>query len=157
MRERNAGRWRLGTGTLTPGREACTREGPNMLTTSDSDIDLAHALYDPSAAFGTPDEVLARADLSIDQKIEMLCRWAYDAAELAVAEEEGMGGGEDSNVHAVLSALDTITGGFESQRTAPTKHGSLCVHRQRFTALPDAHAVRFAARSVPQGSRARGN
>lgn len=91
-------------------------------------FDLARALLDPASTFGSPDDVLRRTDLSTDRKVEMLCRWAYDATGLAVAEEEGMGGGERSNIGAVMRALDEITGGFDSEHTAPTKHGGFCVH-----------------------------
>ncbi|HUW80085.1 MAG TPA: hypothetical protein VMV54_04210 [Acidocella sp.] len=51
-----------------------------------------------------------------------MCSWAYDAAELAVAEEEGMHGGEASNHHDVLNALVSITGGFDAEHIGPTKH-----------------------------------
>lgn len=90
-------------------------------------FDLVRALLDPAAAFGSPDEVLNRSDLSTQGKVEILCRWAYDASELAVAEEEGMGGGESSKIGAVMKALDEITGGFDSEHVAPTKHGGFCV------------------------------
>jgi hypothetical protein len=56
-----------------------------------------------------------------------LCRWTYDATELAVAEEEGMNGGEASNLHRVLNALVSITGGFNVEHTGPTKHAGFCI------------------------------
>ena len=61
------------------------------------------------------------------KKIEILCRWAYDATELAVADEEGMSGGEASNLHGVLNALVSITGGFDAEHTGPTKHAGFCI------------------------------
>jgi hypothetical protein len=67
---------------------------------------LDQALLDPHAHFRSPRDVLAEPQLPRQQKIELLARWAYDAVELAVAEEEGMGGGESSNLDRVLAALN---------------------------------------------------
>ena len=55
------------------------------------------------------------------QKIEILCRWAYDASELAVAEEEGMTGGETSLLARVLEVLNALTGGYDAEHSPPTK------------------------------------
>lgn len=87
-------------------------------------VDLTRALLDPASTFETPEAVTKSADLSTDNKIEILCRWAYDASELAVAEEEGMGGGERSQLDGVLQALNELTGGFDVERVSPTKHGA---------------------------------
>jgi hypothetical protein len=84
--------------------------------------DLDQALLDPHAYFRSPEDLLMEPQLPRRQKIELLARWAYDAVELAVAEEEGMGGGESSNLDRVLVALNEITGGFATERAAPTKH-----------------------------------
>ncbi len=54
--------------------------------------DIDKAMLDPTAVFRTPEEVLLREDMTRDQKIEILRRWAYDARNLEVAEEENMGG-----------------------------------------------------------------
>ncbi len=54
--------------------------------------DIEKAMLNPTTVFRTPDEVLLREDLSREQKIEILRRWAYDARQLEVAEEENMGG-----------------------------------------------------------------
>jgi hypothetical protein len=89
--------------------------------------ELDMALLDPASSFSRPKDVLSRRDLRLRDKIEILCRWAYDAAELAVAEEEGMSGGEASNLSAVIMALHRVTGGFDAEHTAPTKHAGLCV------------------------------
>lgn len=82
-------------------------------------------MVDPSSYFGSPDEVLRNAGLSRETKIEILCRWAYDTAELAVAEEEGMGGGEPPDLGAVRRALDEVAGAG-AQSSAPTKQGGTC-------------------------------
>jgi hypothetical protein len=84
--------------------------------------DLDQALLDPHAHFVSPEDLVSAPELSRRRKIELLARWAYDAVELAVAEEEGMGGGESSNLDRVLAALNTITGGVVIEGSAPTKH-----------------------------------
>ncbi len=91
---------------------------------STSAIDLERALLDPSAAFGTPEDVLADAALTSGQKIEILRRWEYDAAEVSVAVEEGMPGADNGLLRRILLALDALTGGYDADRTGPTKqHG----------------------------------
>ncbi len=101
------------------------------MRTQGSSTDLARALLDPAGTFDSPEEVVKSAGLSRDRKLEILCIWAYDAAELAVAEEEGMGGGELSQLDAVMSALNGLTGGYESERVAPTKHRGFCLSAKR--------------------------
>lgn len=96
-----------------------------------SPTDLTRALLDPAGTFDGPGEVLKSAGLSRDRKLEILCLWAYDAAELAVAEEEGMGGGEPSQLDAVMSALNDLTGGYDSEHGAPTKHRGFCFSAKR--------------------------
>lgn len=54
--------------------------------------DIEKAMFDPTAVFRAPEEVLLREDMSREQKIEVLRRWAYDARQLQVADEENMGG-----------------------------------------------------------------
>ena len=89
--------------------------------------DLDQFLLDPGASFHRPEDVAGDPRLSRRQKIEILCHWAYDATELAVAEEEGMGGGESNNLQAVLNALVSITGGFSVERSGPTKHSGFSI------------------------------
>lgn len=89
------------------------------------DIDLTEALLNPAAVFATPDEVLRDGRLAHEEKMEILSRWLYDATELSVAEEEGMGGGEPSKLGAVLTALHCLTGGVDAEHAAPTKHRAL--------------------------------
>lgn len=95
-------------------------------TTAGGSLDVDRALIDPAATFGSPDEVVRDAQLPIRKKIEILCRWAYDSAELSVAEEEGMDGGESTDMGAVLKALDQITE-IDVQHSAPTKHAAFSV------------------------------
>ena len=105
--------------------------------------DFTRALVDPAAAFATPQAVLQSIDLLREQKIEILCRWAYDATELAVAEEEGMAGGEPSQLDAVMRALDELTHGFDAERVGPTKHGAICLAAP--SEDPDERSGEFAS------------
>jgi hypothetical protein len=89
-------------------------------------VDLGRALIDPAATFATPDAVTRATGFSRRTKLEILCRWAYDSAELSVAEDEGMAGGESVDLGAVLQALDRITD-VDVQHSAPTKHAAFCV------------------------------
>lgn len=85
-------------------------------------------LLDPGAAFRQPEDVLKDRRLKHRQKVEILCRWAYDATELAVAEEEGMGGGEADDLDRVLKALLRVAGRRAGRRRAgPTKHAGACL------------------------------
>lgn len=85
-------------------------------------VDLERALLDPAAVFSTPEAVLLRADLSPAAKADVLRWWAYDANEVAVAEEEGMLGEDTDLQRRVLLALLRLTGHL--QQTAPIKqHG----------------------------------
>jgi hypothetical protein len=52
-------------------------------------INLEQALFDPASIFRQPDDVVEHPSLALEHKVEILCRWAYDAMELAVAERRG--------------------------------------------------------------------
>jgi hypothetical protein len=85
-------------------------------------VNLDRALFDPASVFKEPDTVVEHEDLAQEYKVEILRRWVYDAIEMAVAEEEGMGGGDAVAVHTILVALHRLAGGCQSMRTAPNKH-----------------------------------
>lgn len=87
----------------------------------DERIDYEKALLDPASVFAAPEEVLDRAELTKDQKIDILRRWEYDASEVAVAEEEGMVDGNPLMLQRVLLALESLTGGTSAEHTPPTK------------------------------------
>lgn len=91
----------------------------------DDGISFESAKLNPSAAFRTPEKVADYPAFTLDQKIEILRRWAYDANELSVAEEEGMGAGEPSLTDRVYKELNRLTGGFRSDISPPTKHGGV--------------------------------
>jgi hypothetical protein len=60
----------------------------------------------PDPQLPDPKAVLGDSDLSEEEKIEKLRRWSYDARELEVANEEGMGGTpRPSNLDDVQKAL----------------------------------------------------
>ncbi|MFO7604441.1 MAG: hypothetical protein R6X06_11600 [Gammaproteobacteria bacterium] len=92
-----------------------------MMAEYDSDIDLEKARLDPGSVFASPEVLGEHPGLSSAQKIELLRRWAYDASELAVAEEEGMNNGEDTLLARVLSVLNELTGGYDVEHSPPTK------------------------------------
>jgi len=83
---------------------------------------LAAALSDPRGVFNTPDDVLREAKLSREAKLLILHQWEHDARGLAVAEEEGMTGGEESLLSRVRRAIAAL-GGPTPISSAYTKHG----------------------------------
>lgn len=85
-------------------------------------IDLEHALRDPSKYFASPADVLRADDFSSTDKVRILRQWEMDARELAVAEDENMGGGETMQLDLVLQALHQL-GEAASGAKSPTKHG----------------------------------
>jgi hypothetical protein len=83
------------------------------------------ALLDPASAFTSPEQVLTSAELSREQKIEILHRWEYDARQLEVAEEENMLSDSDQPGHPGRHlALSPYPGRrLDATRSAPTKQG----------------------------------
>jgi hypothetical protein len=84
---------------------------------------IEQSLTDPASVYAGPEEVLEREGLTVPQKIEVLRSWAYDADELAVAEEEGMQTTEPSLLHRVLVALAALGAEIDFERRPPTKQG----------------------------------
>ena len=93
----------------------------NKLTRTEVD----KALLDPAAVFERPDQVLAVSNLTQAQKVEILQRWEYDARELQVAEEEGMGGRDPDLLDAIISALHQLSVKPAGPGASPTKHGGV--------------------------------
>ena len=83
--------------------------------------DIRQALLDPGSVFDSPEAVLHASTLTQSQKIEILRPWAYDARELAVAEEEGMILDQPSLLHRVLLALEQLGANLDLEHTSPTK------------------------------------
>lgn len=85
---------------------------------------LDRALRDPASVFASPEAVAGHPGLSPAQKIEILRSWEYDAAELAVAEEEGMRGPDNNLLQRIIQTLAGLTHGREGEFVALTKqHG----------------------------------
>lgn len=87
--------------------------------------DLNRALLNPAAVFRSPAEVVAREDLSDQQKIEILRRWEYDERELQVAEEENMAGGPSDMLDEILQALHELGAGVDTEHSPSTKQGGV--------------------------------
>lgn len=85
--------------------------------------DIEKALLSPPSVFRTPEEVLEAKDLSIDQKIEILRRWEYDARQLQVAEEENMVGPQVNMLDRIINALRRLDAERDLDKSAPTKQG----------------------------------
>lgn len=71
-------------------------------------MNLEHALADPSSEFESPEAVLARSELTLEQKKAILERWRQDAELLQQAESENMAGGEPSMLARVQQALNQL-------------------------------------------------
>lgn len=86
--------------------------------------DLKKALRDPQSVFRSAEDLLSAQGLTKEQRIEILRRWEYNAADEAVALEEGMPGEESDLLRRILLALGEIAGPIDVERTEPTKqHG----------------------------------
>ena len=84
-----------------------------------SEIDLQQAMFDLGSVFASPETLRGQRGLRREQKTEILRRWAYDARQLALAEYEGMMGGETSLLARVLSVLDSLTRGCNAEPSPP--------------------------------------
>ncbi len=78
------------------------------------------AVATPGRASG----LLARTDLSREEKVEILHQWEVDLREAMVAEDENMPASEDEalTLDEVLDALRTLRANSAFQ-DGPTKHG----------------------------------
>jgi starvation-inducible DNA-binding protein len=83
--------------------------------------ELEIPILEPESVFGSPEEVLENLELSRDQKIEILLRWEYDAAEEAVALEEDMPVQESDLQRRTLVALGKLTDAIDFEHTGPSK------------------------------------
>ena len=82
------------------------------------------ALRDPQSVFRSTEDVLSAQGLTKEQRIEILRRGEYNAAEEAVALEEGIPGKESDPLWRILLAPGEIAGPVDVERTGPTKqHG----------------------------------
>ena len=73
----------------------------------------------------TPEEILTEPRLSAQEKVDLLSAMSYDAAEQAVALEEGMPWDDDGLQRRVLLALNQLHRRMDVEHTSPMKqHGS---------------------------------
>ncbi len=87
-------------------------------------IDLAKALLDPAGTFAQPDDIVRNRELPRSAKIRLLEEWERAARELAVAEDEGMTGGEESMLNRVRQAIAALGASEEAEHpVGSTKHG----------------------------------
>ena len=70
----------------------------------------------PHARFGSPRQVVTDPVLSKEEKTEVLETLEQDARLLSTASEEGMTGGEETNLHDVLNAQERLKGGIAVPR-----------------------------------------
>lgn len=80
--------------------------------------------HNPAAFFKAPSEVTTAKELSTDEKIEILQRWAYDEREKEVAEEENMSnqtGNAESRLSDILKALLELKTESDQRNAPPTK------------------------------------
>lgn len=77
---------------------------------NNSRIDIDKALLDPTSVFKSPKDVVNNNSLSKQQKIEILKRWAYDAKELEIADDENMTAtGKASDIlDDILRAIESL-------------------------------------------------
>ncbi|WP_340120069.1 hypothetical protein [Pelagibius sp. 7325] len=98
-------------------------------------------------AYEAPADVLADTTLSDAQKRRILESWERDARELAVAEDENMGGGEPNDLDRVLQALAELPAPPERPRGPATMHGSQPTPTAARSASPSASAPLSAGSS----------
>ena len=84
--------------------------------------EVANLIENPSAHFPSPDTVLKDRRLSPDDKKAALAQWEQDARLLAVATEEGMGGGEPARLDEVKQAQARLPGDIPPS-PSPAKSG----------------------------------
>ena len=93
--------------------------------------ELEKAMLAPGSVFRSPEHVLENPELSKDQKIEILLRWEYDAAEEAVALEEGMPGRDSDLLRRILVALGQLNAAIDIEYTGPSKQHGIARARAR--------------------------
>jgi hypothetical protein len=82
------------------------------------------AIRNPASRFASPEQLVADCELTSQQKIQALRCWAYDAAEMEVAHEEGMRNGEDDLLRRILIALTALGDIVDVEHVGPSKqHG----------------------------------
>lgn len=86
-------------------------------------LSLSKALLNPAGTFAEPEDVVNLDGVDDAMKVKILREWESDARALASAEDEGMGGGEESKLEAVRKAVHAIVPPDAADVGTPTKHG----------------------------------
>jgi starvation-inducible DNA-binding protein len=94
--------------------------------------DLEKAILAPASVFASPEQVVDSPELTSEQKIEILLRWEYDAAEEAVAVEEGMPGRDNDLVRRILVALGKLNAAIDIEHTGPAKQHGIALRPQGY-------------------------
>jgi len=85
-------------------------------------LDLETAQRDPSRHFAQPQDIVDAAGLDLATKLKLLAEWERDARSLAVAEDEGLSGGEAPMLARIRHARRALAGEEPAAKGA-TKHG----------------------------------
>ncbi|GAA4415459.1 hypothetical protein [Quisquiliibacterium transsilvanicum] len=89
---------------------------------SQSAVDLEAAWRAPAEVFARPEDVVAHAALSQEQKIEILMLWEHDVVEQEQATDAGMPGGMEGDLlRRILLALEAMTAGASTGDRAPAR------------------------------------
>ena len=119
--------------------------------------------------FETPLEIVADPALSKNEKVQALDLLEQDARLLASASNEGMGGGEPTNLHEVLDAKATlelsptdhayqiVLDDLKLRQAAAPRDGSQAMIDQAMEALQALHHPGFASGSTGAGKSASGS
>jgi hypothetical protein len=86
-------------------------------------LDLAAALRDPGRYFPEPQDIVDAAHIDRSAKLKLLDQWEHDARSLAVAEEEGLSGGETPMLGRIRRAQHQLGQGEPASFSGATKHG----------------------------------
>lgn len=102
---------------------------------------LEDLLIDPGASYLSPQDVIDDPRLQPEQRIAILCSWAYDTTELAVADEDGMSGGsptisKEFSMRSTRCCRNTAPG-KDPQRSTPDSAAILTPPAIRAQFTPD--------------------
>jgi len=89
---------------------------------SAENLDLATILRDPGRHFAEPQDIVDASDLDRAAKLKLLEEWERDARGLAVADDEGLSGGEAPMLARIRNARRALDAGETAPKGA-TKHG----------------------------------
>jgi predicted transcriptional regulator len=95
---------------------------------------IHQAILDPSSVYRSPEELATDEALVRAEKLTLLALWEADARELAVAEEENMGGGEPSRLDDILA--------WRQRLGAAAEHEAASDNKQGVSAEPDIAMIR---------------